>query len=70
MATDSEKVKKYDELLGLLKDRVALEQHLRAGGQPPDAIAFVRADAYAAVVYMILGPDTLPDINMSRYRPH
>ena len=65
MTITEQKAQIYDELLDLLKDRVALEEHFRAEGKSENAIQSVRADAYAAVVNLILGPNALPGIMLS-----
>jgi hypothetical protein len=58
--TDAEKIAEYDRLVELLEDRVALEMNYHKKNASFDAIQFVRADAYVAVVNLILGVDALP----------
>jgi hypothetical protein len=60
--TDAEKLAEYDQLVELLTDRVALEKHYRKNNAGFDTIQFVRADAYAAVVKLIIGIDALPGL--------
>ena len=60
--TDAEKVAEYDRLVEILKDRIALEKNYRKNNAGFDAIQFVRADAYAAVVKLIMGMKALPGL--------
>ena len=60
--TDAEKITEYDQLVELLKDRVALEIHYRKTGMAYDTIQQVRTDAYEAIVHLVLGVDALKTI--------
>ncbi|MGA7342457.1 MAG: hypothetical protein WBE72_13255 [Terracidiphilus sp.] len=60
--TDAEKIADYDRLVELLEDRIALEKNYRKKNAPFATIEFVRADAYVAVVKLILGIGVLPGL--------
>ncbi len=53
--SDAEKTRKYDELVELLQDRLALEKHYCVEGLPRSTIDAVHIDGYEAVVRLVFG---------------
>ena len=57
--TDAEKIRGYDWIVELLKDRVELELHYRKKGMTGGTIEQVRGDVYEKLVEFVLGAETL-----------
>ena len=53
---------RLDAVLQLLHDRLALETDMCQGGTADAAVGVVRAEAYGAIVTLLLGADALPDL--------
>ena len=60
--TDADKIRHYDWIVELLKDRVALELHYRKKGMTGWTVQQVRTDVYEKLVEYVLGTDMLDAI--------
>lgn len=75
MASDPEnkdiagKLACYERVVEIIKDRLALEDHLRDREASAQEILFAREDAYCNIVEAVLGPDALSMITPAKATP-
>lgn len=59
MAADAKKLARYDRVVEIIRDHMALESHKLGRSASFDEILFAREDAYRDVVDVVIGADAL-----------
>jgi len=63
--SDAEKLSCFDRVLEILRDRMALEVHMRGRNATFQEILYAREDAYCNLVTAVMGPHALYEMEKS-----
>jgi hypothetical protein len=65
---DPEKLARYERVLEIIRDALALEKYYAQEGKDWEAIEFLRCDAYKNIVDAVFGPDVLHELENLRHQ--